>query len=54
MFTATLSDYENHLSREYEGKVSKYIAFTAMTNEVTVEIMLVSVSMILKSKYPRS
>ena len=37
VLAATLSDYESHLSGEYEGKCSKYIAFTAMTNEVTVE-----------------
>lgn len=36
MLAATLSDYESHLSSEYEGKGRKYIAFTAMTNEVTV------------------
>ena len=30
-------NYESHLSSEYEGKGSKYIGFTAMTNEVTVE-----------------
>lgn len=37
VLAATLSDYESHFSGKYEGKGSKYIAFTAMTNEVTVE-----------------
>ena len=37
VLASTLSDYESHLSGEYEGKGSKYIAFTAMTNEETVE-----------------
>lgn len=34
---ATLSDYEGHLSSEYEGKGGKYMAFTASTDEVKVE-----------------
>lgn len=37
VLAATLSDYESHLSGEYEGEGRKYIAFTAMTNKVTVE-----------------
>ena len=37
VLATTLSDYKSHLSGEYEGKGSKYIAFTAMTNEVIVE-----------------
>ena len=37
MLATTLSDYESHLFGEYEGKGSKYIAFTAMANEVTIE-----------------
>lgn len=37
VLAATLSDYESHLSGKYEGKGSKYIAYIAMTNEVTVE-----------------